>query len=71
LTIIGLTVAQQLVTFRECSPRRLDTIGRMSRVQSPDPALVGIDFRVQDGLLDGIGGGLYTIVGIDDHPCID
>jgi hypothetical protein len=63
LTIIGLTADQQLVTFRECLPHRLDQIGRVSGLQSPDTALVGIDFRVQDGLLYGVGngGGIYTI----------
>jgi Domain of unknown function (DUF4394) len=63
LTIIGLTADQQLVTFRECLPGRLDSIGRVSGLQSPDIALVGIDFRVQDGRLYGVGngGGIYTI----------
>ena len=63
LTIIGLTADQQLVTFRECLPGRLDPIGRVSGLQSPDTALIGIDFRVQDGLLYGVGngGGIYTI----------
>jgi Domain of unknown function (DUF4394) len=63
LTIIGLTADQQLITCRECLPRRPDQIGRVSGLQSPDTALVGIDFRVQDGLLYGVGnsGGIYTI----------
>jgi len=63
LTIIGLTADQQLVTFRECIPRRLDQIGRVAGLQSPDTALVGIDLRAQDGLLSGVGngGGIDTI----------
>jgi hypothetical protein len=63
LSIIGLTADQQLVTFRECSPRPLDRIGRVYGLYSPDTALVGLDFRVQDGQLYGVGngGGIYTI----------
>ena len=63
LTIIGLTTDQRLVQFRECNPDRLKEIGSVYGLQSPDTALVGIDFRVQDGLLYGVGnaGGIYTI----------
>jgi hypothetical protein len=63
LTIIGLTAEQQLVQFRECNPGRLKEIGRVYGLQSLDTALVGIDFRVQDGQLYGVGngGGIYTI----------
>jgi Domain of unknown function (DUF4394) len=62
LTILGLTQDQRLVQFRECNPDRLKEIGAVI-LQSPDTALVGIDFRVQDGLLYGVGngGGIYTI----------
>src|SRR5262245_38343123 len=63
LTILGLTEKQRLVSFRECNPGRLHEIGQVSGLQKPDDALVGIDFRVQDGLLYGVGngGGIYTI----------
>jgi hypothetical protein len=63
LTILGLTYEQWLVQFRECDPDRLKKIGWVDGLQSPDTALVGIDFRVQDGLLYGVGngGGIYTI----------
>jgi hypothetical protein len=63
LTIIGLTADQQLVTFRECRPHRLRQIGGVYGLQSPDTALVDIDFRVQDGRLYGVGngGGIYTL----------
>jgi hypothetical protein len=63
LTILGLTYDQWLVQFRECDPDRLKKIGWVDGLQSPDTALVGIDFRVQDGLLYGVGngGGIYTI----------
>ena len=49
--------------FRECDPDRLKQIGSVFELQSPDTALVGIDFRVQDGQLYGVGngGGIYTI----------
>jgi hypothetical protein len=62
LTILGLTQDQRLVQFRECTPNRLKEIGAVI-LQSPDTALVGIDFRVQDGYLYGVGngGGIYTI----------
>jgi hypothetical protein len=63
LTIVGLTAEQQLVAFRECFPRRLNPIWRVSGLYAPDTALVGIDFRVQDGWLYGVGngGGIYTL----------
>jgi hypothetical protein len=63
LSVIGLTAEQQLVTFRECFPGRMKRIGQVHGLNSPDTALVGIDFRVQDGRLYGVGngGGIYTI----------
>jgi Domain of unknown function (DUF4394) len=63
LTILGLTADQRLVKFNECRPSRLKEIGSVSGLQSPDNMLVGIDFRVQDGELYGLGdrGGIYTI----------
>jgi Domain of unknown function (DUF4394) len=50
------------VQLQECNPNRLKEIGAVI-LQSPDTALVGIDFRVQDGYLYGVGngGGIYTI----------
>ena len=63
LTIVGLTAEQQLVSFRECFPRRLNQIGPVSGLSGPDTGLVGIDFRVQDGGLYGVGdgGGIYLL----------
>lgn len=63
LTILGLTDDQRLVRFRECDPERLKEIGSVYGLQMYDTALVGIDFRVQDGNLYGVGnaGGIYTI----------
>ena len=61
-TILALTQDQRLLRFQECSTR-LREIGSISGLQGSDSALVGMDFRVQDGLLYGVGngGGLYTI----------
>ena len=63
LTVFALTADQRLLSFRECSPTRLRDIGSVSGLQAPDAMIVGIDFRVQDGKLYGVGnqGGIYTI----------
>jgi hypothetical protein len=63
LTVLGLMADQRLVQFRECSPEKWSEIGRVYGLQSPDTTLVGIDFRVQDSQLYGVGngGGIYTI----------
>jgi uncharacterized protein DUF4394 len=63
LTILALTADQRLVSFRECNPTRAYDIGSVYGLQAPDTMLVGIDFRVQDGQLYGVGngGGIYTI----------
>ena len=63
LTILGLTADQRLVRFQECRPRQVQGVGSVSGLQAPDTALVGIDFRVQDGQLYGVGngGGVYTL----------
>ena len=63
LRVIGLTVEGQLVSFRARSPERTRQIGYVTGFTGTDTALVGIDFRVQDGKLYGVGngGGVYTI----------
>ena len=63
LIILGLTKDQRLVQFRECRPEKLYEIGSVYGLKAPDTALVGIDFRVQNGQLYGVGngGGIYTI----------
>jgi hypothetical protein len=63
LTIFALTADQRLLRFRECDPDRPRDIGSVYGLQKPDTMLVGIDFRVQDGKLYGVGngGGIYTI----------
>ncbi|MGH9364365.1 MAG: DUF4394 domain-containing protein, partial [Thermoanaerobaculia bacterium] len=63
LKVFGLTADQELVKFRSNRPRQHRVIGVVSPLQAPDTSLVGIDFRVQDGQLYGVGnvGGVYTI----------
>jgi hypothetical protein len=63
LQVIGLTSDQRLVTFRACKPGKLREIGPVSGLGGGDSTLVGIDFRVQGGMLYGVGngGGVYTI----------
>jgi hypothetical protein len=62
LQIVGLTADQRLVHFRECNPGRTKNAGAISGLIG-DTALVGIDFRVQNGELYGVGnaGGIYII----------
>ncbi|MEV0283450.1 MULTISPECIES: DUF4394 domain-containing protein [unclassified Kribbella] len=59
---VGLTDKGRLVTFRVTSAEK---IRRTAKVQGlkDDQRLVGIDYRVQDGKLYGVGdrGGIYTI----------
>ena len=61
--VIGLTDDGRLVQFRANSPRKTRDIGYVRGLMGNDTALVGIDFRVQDGKLYGVGnaGGVYTI----------
>src|SRR5262245_48889544 len=63
LTILALTADQRLLRFRECDPTQSHQIGTVYGLQAPDTMLVGMDFRVQDGMLYGVGdrGGIYTI----------
>ena len=61
--VIGLTDDGRLVRFRADSPRKARDIGAVTGLSGSDTALIGIDFRVQDGKLYGVGngGGVYTI----------
>lgn len=63
LSVIGLTDDGRLVWFRANSPQSTRDIGYVQGLSGNDTALVGIDFRVQDGKLYGVGngGGVYTI----------
>jgi hypothetical protein len=61
--IIGLTDDGRLVRFRADSPRKVRDIAAVTGLAENDTELVGIDFRVQDGKLYGVGngGGVYAI----------
>lgn len=63
LSVIGLTDDGRLVSFRARSPQRTKDIGYVSGLTGSDTGIVGIDFRVQDGQLYGVGngGGVYRI----------
>lgn len=63
LEIIALTSDQRLVRLDECNPEHAREIGTVSGLAVADTSLVGIDFRVQDEKLYGVGrgGGIYTI----------
>ena len=62
LRVIGLTDDNRLVVQSDV-PERARQIGYISGLTNADTALVGIDFRVQDGKLYGVGngGGVYTL----------
>ena len=62
LDVIGLTKDQRLICFNEKRPGWARNIGHVSGLHT-DTALVGIDFRVQDGKLYGVGnnGGVYLL----------
>ncbi|MFI9757876.1 DUF4394 domain-containing protein [Streptomyces sp. NPDC051963] len=62
LTAIGLTADQRLVSFRTDRPDRTLPLGKVNGLAG-DTKLVGIDYRVQNGKLYGVGdrGGIYTI----------
>ncbi len=59
---IGLTADGELIGFDTANPGAAAVIGSVDGLQS-DASLVGIDYRVQDGKLYGVGnkGGIYTI----------
>ncbi|MEV0720450.1 DUF4394 domain-containing protein [Asanoa sp. NPDC050611] len=60
--VVGLTKGGDLVSFRADRPGDTRRIGAVKGL-SGDTRLVGIDFRVQDGKLYGVGnqGGVYTL----------
>ena len=62
LDVVALTTDSRLVCFNEHKPAKARLIGMVNGLQG-DTRLVGIDFRVQDGLLYGVGdaGGVYTL----------
>ncbi|MFJ7063551.1 DUF4394 domain-containing protein [Streptomyces griseobrunneus] len=62
LAVIGLTTGQRLVEFRTGAPSKPWHLGKVSGLKK-DTKLVGIDFRVQNSKLYGVGdkGGIYTL----------
>ena len=62
LTVIGLTTGQHLVRFIVDRPAKPMNIGKVSGLRG-DTKIVGIDFRVQNEKLYGVGdkGGIYTL----------
>jgi Domain of unknown function (DUF4394) len=63
LRVIGLTDDGRLVRFRANAPHQTRDLGSVQGLVGNDTALIGIDFRVQDGKLYGVGngGGVYTV----------
>ncbi|MGH8238035.1 MAG: DUF4394 domain-containing protein [Steroidobacteraceae bacterium] len=62
LRAFGITADNELVRFSTALPRLEQHIGYISGLVH-DTNVVGIDFRVQNGLLYGVGnrGGIYTL----------
>ncbi|MFF6782543.1 DUF4394 domain-containing protein [Streptomyces sp. NPDC012510] len=62
LKAIGLTADRRLVVFRVDKPGAAVPLGRIGGLKG-DTKLVGIDYRVQNNKLYGVGdkGGVYTI----------
>src|SRR5262245_44732013 len=62
LNAVGLTNDGRLVQFKTNSPQKTTSIA-VSGLTGSDTSLVGIDYRVQDGMLYGVGngGGVYTL----------
>jgi hypothetical protein len=62
LDVVGLTDGGKLVRFNSAAPQFTRSLGAVKGLVG-DVALVGIDYRVQDGKLYGVGtaGGIYTI----------
>ncbi len=63
LKVVGLTSDQRLICFFENSPERTFKLGTVTGLIGGDTALGGIDYRVQDGQLYGVGnaGGVYML----------
>ena len=63
LSVIGLTADQRLICFKDSRPSVSSTIGKITGLANGETTLIGIDFRVQDGNLYGVGnaGGVYRL----------
>jgi hypothetical protein len=65
LKAVGLASSgTKLVLFETGQPKKLKNLGTVSGLDM-DTSLIGIDYRVQDGKLYGVGdqGGIYTLSG--------
>ncbi len=62
LQVVGLTADIRLVTFTSERPSAVSGIGKVAGLKG-DHSLVGVDYRIQDGKLYGVGnkGGIYTL----------
>jgi Domain of unknown function (DUF4394) len=63
LRVVGLAGDHTLVRFDTRRPGSAKTLGDVRGLAAADQDLVGIDYRVQDGKLYGVGrgGGVYSI----------
>jgi len=63
LKVVGLTSDGRLLCFSAKSADKAEVVGSVTGLGSADSALIGIDFRAQDGKLYAVGngGGVYTI----------
>jgi Domain of unknown function (DUF4394) len=63
VSVAALTRDGRLLCFKRGGASRAREIGYVQGLMSGDTRLVGIDYRVQDGLLYGVGngGGVYRI----------
>lgn len=63
LNVVGLTSDQRLVCFNERSPGQATNIGVVTGLTGGDSTLIGIDYRVQNRRLYGVGnaGGIYLL----------
>ncbi len=63
LAVFGTTADGRLIRFGTNTPATFAYVGFIAGFTGGDTALVGIDFRIQNGLLYGVGnaGGIYTV----------
>lgn len=63
LQAVGLVDGTRLVRFTTNRPQDTRPIGTVRGLTGGDTSLIGIDYRVQDGKLYGVGnaGGIYTL----------
>jgi hypothetical protein len=63
LNVVGLTKDQRIIVFDEFSPETPSSSRALTGLVGGDTALIGIDYRVQDNKLYGVGnaGGVYTL----------